>query len=142
MRTWRVWLLSAVACAAYASHHLSHQELLKANLEAMREAVTAQVADPQRAVRVNKAIDDLREQLLSFDAAHRTYQSNVVALSARPDATRAEFETLAENFGKERIAFRNRVFELHAEMIKATTAEEWKGLYRYERNILAVSPEL
>jgi hypothetical protein len=100
------------------------------------------VADPQRAVRVNKAIDDLREQLLSFDGVHRTYQSNVVALNARPDATRAEFDTLAENFGKERIAFRNRVFELHAEMIKATTAEEWKVLYRYERNILAASPEL
>jgi hypothetical protein len=108
----------------------------------MREAVPAHVADPQRAARVNKAIDDLRGQLLSFDAVHRTYQSNVVALNARPDATRAEFETLAENFGKERIAFRNRVFELHAEMIKATTAGEWKGLYPYERSILAVSQEL
>jgi hypothetical protein len=142
MRTLRVWLLSAVACAAYASHHLAPQELLKANLEAMREAVPAQVADPQRAARVNKAIDDLREQLLSFDAVHKTYQTNVVTLNARPDATRAEFETLAENFGKRRIAFRNRVFELHSEMIDATTAEEWKGLYRYERNILAVTPEL
>jgi Spy/CpxP family protein refolding chaperone len=108
----------------------------------MREAVTAQVTDPQRAARVNKTIDDLEEQLLSFDVVHRTYQSNVVALNARPDATRAEFEALAENFGKQRIAFRNRVFELHLKMIEATTAEEWKGLYRYERNILAVTPEL
>jgi hypothetical protein len=108
----------------------------------MREAVPAQVADPQRAARLNKAIDDLEKQLLSFDGVHRTYQSNVVALNARPDATRVEFETLTENFGKERIAFRNRVFELHAEMIEATTAEEWKALYRYEHNLLAASPEL
>ena len=80
------------------------------------------MADPQRAARVNKASDDLREQLLSFDAVHRTYQANVVALNARPDVTRAECETLAENFGEQRIASRNRLFELHTEMIKATTA--------------------
>jgi thiamine biosynthesis lipoprotein ApbE len=140
-------LLSSIAalaliCAGCTSHQAPSQELVKANLEAMQEAVPVKVADAQRAARVNKAIDELREQLRSFNAVQKSYQSTLVALNERPDATRAEFEALMGQFDKQRIALRNRVFELHSEMIAATTAEEWKGLYPFERKVLASSLEL
>jgi septal ring factor EnvC (AmiA/AmiB activator) len=63
-------LLAVLACFACVSHreHLPPQELLKANTEAMQEAVPAKVSDPTRARQVSHAIDELREQLLSFDA--------------------------------------------------------------------------
>jgi hypothetical protein len=117
------------------------KDALKANLKAMQAAVSAHVADAQRAARLNKVVDALREQLLSFDAVHNTFQSNIVALNARPDATRAEFETLIEQFNEQRVTCRKRVIDLHLEMVAATTVEEWKRLHRYERKLLAESHE-
>ena len=130
-------------CGACASHreHLTPQELLKANIESMQEAAPTRIADPARAARVNEAIDGLRQQLLSFDAVQATYRSNLRALNARPDATRTEFETLVDQFDKQRIAFRTRLFELHSQMIAATTEAEWKELSPYEQRLLTETEE-
>lgn len=136
-------LVVILACVACASHHehLPPQELLKANIEAMQQAVPSKISDPARAARVNKAIDALRQQLLSFDSVQATFQSNIRALNARPDATRSEFETLVKQFDEKRIAVRRRLFELHSEMIAATTEAEWKDLSPYEQRLLTETEE-
>jgi len=136
-------LVVTLACVACASHHehLPPQELLKANIEAMQEAVPSKISDPARAARVNKAIDALRQQLLSFDSVQATFRSNTRALNARPDATRSEFETLVKQFDEKRIAVRRRFFELHSEMIAATTEAEWKDLSPYEQRLLTETEE-
>lgn len=74
-------LVAVLVCAACASHHehLPPQELLKANIEAMQEVVPSKISDPARAARVNQAIDELRQQLVSFEAVQATYQSNIRA---------------------------------------------------------------
>jgi hypothetical protein len=123
-------------CAACASHHLPPKELLEANLEAMQDAVTAKVPDTQRAARLNQSITDLGQQLLSFRGIRDRFQSDLLALNARPDATRTELESRIGQFEKERMAIRARVFELHSELIAATTPEEWKRLFPYERAVL------
>jgi hypothetical protein len=130
------WLAAVLILAGCASHHLPPQELLAANLEAMQLAVPTKVPDAQRAARVNKAIDGLGQQLRAFEAVHSAFQSNFLALNSRPDATRAEFDTLVEQFDKQRVAFGTSMYALHAEMISATTPEEWKGLSGYERAVL------
>ena len=136
-------LVVILACVACASHHehLPPQELLKANIEAMQQAVPSKISDPARAARVNKAVDALRQQLLSFDSVQATFQSNIRALNARPDATRSEFETLVKQFDEKRIAVRRRLFELHSEMIAATTEAEWKDLSPYEQRLLTETEE-
>lgn len=136
-------LVAVLVCAACASHHehLPPQELLKANIEAMQEVVPSKISDPARAARVNQAIDELRQQLVSFEAVQATYQSNIRALNARPDATRSEFNTLVEQFEKQRITFRSSLFELHSQMIAATTEAEWKELSPYEQRLLTETEE-
>ena len=136
MNTLRTLLIAMLLCAACASHHLPPKELLQANLEAMQEAVTAKVPDTQRAARLNKSINDLGQQLLSFRAVRDRFQSDVLALNARPDVIRGELEARIAQFDKQRVAIRTRVFELHSELIAATTPEEWKGLFPYERAVL------
>jgi len=123
-------------CAACASHQLPSKEVLEANLEAMQEAVTAKVPDRQRAARLNKSISDLGKQLLSFRSVRGRFESDLLAPNARPDVTRPELEARIAQFDKERLALRGRVFELHSELIAATTAEEWKGLFPHERAVL------
>ena len=135
LRTYGLALLMCGACA-YASHHLTPKENLEANLERMQEAVSAKVPDTQRAARLNKSIVDLGQQLLSFRAVRDRFQSDVLTLNARPDVTRTELEARIGQFDKERVAIRARVLELHSELIAATTPEEWKGLFPYERAVL------
>ena len=115
------------------------KELLEADLEALQEAVSVKVPDTQRAARLNRSINDLGQQLLSFQAARDRFQSEFLALNSRPDVTRPELEARLEQFDTQRRAIRARVFTLHSEMIAATTAEEWKGLFPYERAVLTDS---
>ena len=47
-----------------------------------------------------------------------------------------QLESRIAQFDVQRVAFRSGVFELHSELIAATTAEEWKRLFPYERAVL------
>lgn len=136
MNSLRAYGLALLMCGACASHHLPPKEILEANLEAMQEAVSAKVPDPQRAARLNQSILNLRQQLLSFRAVRDRFQSDLQTLNARPDVTRTELEARIGQFDKERVAIRARVLELHSELIAGTTPEEWKGLFPYERAVL------
>jgi len=132
-----IGFIAMLLCAACASHHqLPPKELLEADLEAMQEAVSARVPDAQRVARLNKSINDLGQQLLSFQGVRDRFQSDMLILNARPDVTRSELEARIGQFDKERTALRARVFELHSELIASTTAEEWKKLFPYERAVL------
>jgi hypothetical protein len=134
-------LIGALLVAACASQSLPPRRLLEADLEAMREAVATTVPDADRAARVNEAIDGLETQLLSFETLVRTFRTDVIAHNSRPDATRAEFDSLFKLFDEQRIAIRKRLFELHLQMTAATTAAEWKVLFPYERALLRVPRE-
>lgn len=136
MKSLHAYGLALLMCSACASHHQPPKEILEANLEAMQEAVSAKVPDTQRATRLNKSIVDLGQQLLSFRAVRDRFQSDLLTLNARPDATRTEFEARIGQFDKERVAIRARVLALHSELIAATTPEEWKRLFPYERAVL------
>jgi hypothetical protein len=139
IQTLQTSLLAVLLCAACASHQLAPKELLEADLEALQEAVSVKVPDAQRAARLNNSITDLGQQLLSFQAARDRFQSEFLVLNSRPEVTRPELEARLQQFDTQRRAIRARVFKLHSEMITATTAEEWKGLFHYERAVLTDS---
>jgi hypothetical protein len=96
MRLLSVSLLAASLCIGCASrHHLPPEGQLRAEIEAMREAVSSEIPDAQRAARLDKAIDGYEAELLAFVKQTNTFRSKLVALNSRPDATRAEFATPA-----------------------------------------------
>jgi hypothetical protein len=137
MRALRTTAIVVIVCAACASHHgASRQDRLTADLQELHEAVTINVGDGQRAAHLQSSIDALGQQMRSFEALRQTFQSRFLALNSRPDATRAEFDSLVDGFDKQRAAIRTRVFQLHSEMIAATTDTEWKTLSYYERKLL------
>ena len=139
LSAWVVALLTCVACAS--RHELPPKAELQAQIESMREAVAEKVRDAPRAARLTKAIDGYETELLSFGTAFKTFRVKLLTLNSRPDATRAEFDALADAFARERIATRTRLIKLHLEMIAATTGDEWKGLAKHERAVLSVPPE-
>ena len=136
MKTLRASVVAVLLCTACASHHATPQDRLTADLQELQQAVTINVGDGQRAARLKSSIDELGEQLRAFVAASDSFQSSFLRLNARPDATRAQFTSLIDGFDKQRAAIRARVFQLHSEMIAATTEKEWKSLAYYERKLL------
>jgi hypothetical protein len=92
--------------------------------------------DAQRAARLNKSINDLGQQLLSFQVLRERFQFDALTLNARPDVTRTELEARLSQFDRERTALRASVVDLHSELIASTTPEEWKKLFPYERAVL------
>jgi hypothetical protein len=112
-----------------------HEELM-ASLEEMHEAVAQHVPDAQRAARLNSAVDGLGTELISFQKLLETAEADAKKLSARPDATRPEFESLLERFDTRRKAIRARLIDWHFQMIDASTPEEWKKLAPHERAAL------
>jgi septal ring factor EnvC (AmiA/AmiB activator) len=139
MKSKGVPVIALLLCAACASHDLPPKELVAADLEAFQEAVSVKVSDAQRAARLNQSINELGQQLQSFQAARDRFQADFLALNSRTDVMRAELEDRIEQFDSQRRAIRARVFELHSQLIAATTADEWKGLFPYERALLTDS---
>jgi len=104
MRTLYGGLPVALLTACAHHNHLFPKDLLEANFEAMQEAVAANVPDTERVARINKSINDLRQQLLSFQADRNRFQSDLLALNARPDVTRAELEARIQQFNNGHVA--------------------------------------
>jgi hypothetical protein len=102
----------------------------------MQEAVSMKVPDAQRAARLNKSILGLRQEMLADQAVGNKFQSDFLALNSRRTVARAELETLIEQDHQQRVALTRRILELHSQMIQATTTEEWKELFPYERAVL------
>jgi hypothetical protein len=135
MRMAGALLLGILLCVGCASHG-SPQDELTTNLQNLQKAVTLNVGDGQRAARLTSSINELGQELRSFEVLRKSFRSDFLSLNSRPEATRAEFDSLIEQFNRQRAAIRARVFELHLELTAATTDKEWQSLRYYERKLL------
>src|SRR5262245_40023124 len=130
------YVLLAVALAACAGNKASQREAIESDMRALHEAATGRIEDPQRAARAHRAIDGLGVELLALEETIANLRFQMRTLNARPDATRAEFDALLDAIDARHRAVRGRVLARHFELTGATTAEEWKDLWRHERDAL------
>ena len=131
-------LLLVTGCSFW--RHTPEQKVAH-ELQAMQQAVPRHVTDPARVARVTAAIQGLDTDLLEFRREFTTKRDTLREANARPDVTRAELERLIDGYDTRRKALRSRVLARHAEMIAATTAEEWSGLAKHERKALSAALE-
>jgi len=110
-------------------------------LRALQRAVPQHVTDPVRAARVSEAVRGLDTDLTDFRREFTTMRDDLRAANARTDVTRAELEQLIDGYDTRRKALRTRVLARHAEMIAATTADEWSALAKHERKALSAALE-
>src|SRR5579862_8944992 len=112
-------VLAAVGCIGCAGHAAPPREKLSDALEAMEGDVARHVPDPQRAARLQRAIDGLDADLGEFQDVVDKVRVDLKALNARTDATRPDFARLLDEFDARRRAIRDRVLQRHAELIAA-----------------------
>lgn len=126
--------LAMTGCSAW--HKTPEQKVAHA-LQAWRDAVPGHVADPQRAARVQRAVDGMGTELAAFQQLLHEARDGLHAANGRPDVPRAELDALVAGYDTRRREVRARVLQHHAEMIAATTADEWHALAPHERKALA-----
>jgi hypothetical protein len=133
----RVLLLAAaIALAGCADKSQPPRQKIAHALQEMSDDVSRQVGDPQRAARLQRAIDGLDADLTELQGAAEKLRADLRALNADPAATRAQFEQLLDAFDAERRHLRERVMQRHFEFLAATSADEWAVLAPHEQDAL------
>jgi hypothetical protein len=87
-------LIGAVICTTCAHQPLSPREQVMAQMESMHETVDQEIHETQRAAQAHRAIDALGRELIGVQEQVASARTDALALNARPDATRADFEAL------------------------------------------------
>jgi len=129
----------AVALAGCAANKPSARDAIANDLEEMRAEAAQRIKDPRRAAQTLESIEGLKEALFALEEAIANARFQLRTLDARPEATRAEFDALLDAFEARHRAARERVLARHFELIAATTEDEWKALWRHERDALVAS---
>jgi outer membrane murein-binding lipoprotein Lpp len=129
-------VLAAMLCIGCAGKQEPRQKIARA-MQEMSWDVDRQIPDPQRAARLQAAIDRFDADLVEFQGALEKMEADMKAVNARPESSRSDFEKVFADFDMRRKAIRTRLLEHHFEMIAATTAEEWHQLSHHERDALA-----
>jgi len=130
-------LAALVALGGCAGKSQPPRQKIARALQEMSWEVARQVGDPERAARLQQAIDGLDADLNELQGVSETLRSRLRALNANPDATRADFATLLDGFDADRRRLRDRVLQRHFEFLAATSANEWAALSGHERDALA-----
>ena len=103
---------------------------------ALHDAVIVYVPDARRKQRLHPAIDSFDDEFRTFGTTTVAFHDLLRALNAQPDATRGQFADLTARYDAEREAHRERVTQIHYNLIALTTADEWRSLARHEAALL------
>jgi capsule polysaccharide export protein KpsE/RkpR len=114
---------SVAACAGKGKSSATDVEAQA--FEDLRSEIREVIDDPARAAEAIALVNALPDELsaLRRDVADRKRRAR--QLNADYDASRADFEALAEQFNRERRAGRQRVLDEHREFLALVTPEEW-----------------
>jgi len=126
---------AALACGC-AGHKVSQADESARAVQAVRDEVARVVADPGRREKALSAVDRFEAELKTFNTTVATFQRSLHVLNANPDATRAQFNELIGRFHAERKVTRARLVQIHAELLAATTEEEWRSIAKREAEIV------
>lgn len=141
--TWRAYralatslMAMALGLAGCSMVDRTPEQRLAHEVQALRLAMPAHVADRARAAHLIDAVDALGADLDEFAQVYATLRARLVETNARPDATRAELDDVLTEFDTRRKALRSRVLQRHQALVAATTADEWRALAPHERRAL------
>lgn len=126
---------AALACGC-AGHKESQADESAKAVQAVRDEVERVVADAGRREKALAAVHRFEAELKTFSVTVATFQQSLHVLNADPDATRAQFNDLIGPFEAERKVTRARLVQIHAELLAATTAEEWRSIAKREAEIV------
>ena len=119
----------AISVAACANKGKSSATDVEAQaFEDLRSEIREVIEEPARASEAIALVNALSDELsaLRRDVADRKHRAR--QLNADYDASRADFETLAEQLDRERRSNRQRVLDEHRALLTIMAPEEWTAI--------------
>ena len=96
--------------------------------EQLRQDILSTVTDPDRADKVAKLAEQLRQLFADAERQHRKDFEIFRSLNVSYDTKETAFQGFFMNMNNQARARQRRVLEIHAKMQKLLTAEEWEQL--------------
>lgn len=126
----------AIAFGCASRSHAPDPDELQARVEAThaeyRELIASQIEDPERA-EAFAALSDERDSLIArHSMVVRQYSTAFKELNADYSSTREDFESLLQDYNRERRASQAEFVELMDKMKATTTKKEWEKLAKFE----------
>lgn len=106
--------------------------------EQFRQEILNTVTDPERAEKVAKLADRLRELFADAEKQHKKDFETFRSLNANYDARESAFQGFFMTMNNQARARQKRVLEIHAKMQKLLTANEWDALEKAREKALKV----
>jgi hypothetical protein len=106
-------------------------------IDQTRDRINKSISDPKKATTMLTLVDDIEKLMYEFNDDVQRYYKNVRAVNADYDATREDFERVAEEFNAKRIRTRSEVMKIRFQMTELATPEEWKDLSDQKKTLYA-----
>jgi phosphoenolpyruvate-protein kinase (PTS system EI component) len=132
------WLAFAAALALFActSTPPTTEATLGKGTSEMKSAIQRAVADPGRRDKLLAHADGIEEALRRHAADYGKFVDEYRRLNDAYDTTQQQVEALFARFEQRRKDSRARVLELHFQMIRLTSAQEWAPIGKVEAEML------
>ena len=126
-------LAGLIACAGAPP---ATQATLDKDLSEMKSAIQRAVADPGRRDKLLASADGIEAALRGHAADYGRFVEEYRRLNDAFDTTQVQVETLFAQFDQRRRDTRARLLELHFQMIRLTSAQEWPAIAKVEADML------
>lgn len=125
-------IIITLVLSGCASKPTDPQDVLKDNMQVMRNAVSDVVKDVQRRNNLLALTKTLETTLLAYNQAYTDFAIEFGKQNRKYNTPRAKLETLLTSFRNTRETAMSEVVKLHFDMVAQTTADEWKRIVKHE----------
>ena len=135
------WLTASVLLGLLACHgtpQTTEATLAKETGE-IKSVIQRQVVDPDRRQRLLSTVDGIDAALNSHAADYVRFVEEYRRLNDSYDTQQQEVEALFSRYEQRRKVGVARLLELHYQMIRLTTPEEWPAIGKVEAEMLQAS---
>jgi len=134
-----VLLAGLIACASKPE---TPQVLVTQGSAEMKSVLQRTISDPGRRDKLIANADGLESVLRGHAADYRAFVDEYRKLNDSYDTSAAQVEALFARFERKRQDSRARLLELHFQMIKLTSPQEWPPIAKAEGELLKSTAEV
>ena len=126
-------LAGLIACAGTPP---TQEATLEKGTSELKSAIQRAVADPGRRDKLLASADGIEAALRGHAADYGKFVVEYRRLNDAFDTTQVQVETLFAQFDQRRRDTRARLLELHFQMIRLTSPQEWPAIAKVEADML------
>lgn len=131
-----LFVVAALSAAACTHQQLTPEAKLKQGAAEMRAPITKTMADPVGRDQMIERADRLERDLASYSAEHEVFIDRLHRANRSYDTSPEQIQAMFARFEKVRQTSRAQLLDLHFQILRLTSEEEWKHIAKAEIQML------